>query len=247
MRRWGVWAAWLCAVAPLAWPVQSPSPSPAPSPAAAPVFVEAAEPGVVRPEQVRLLQAARRGELDIVRGLVEAGESVNPPAGSRTPLIAAALHGHIAVMEYVTAKGAEINARDRLGRSALWAAVWAGQREAFDWLLAHGADVNVAAKTGDPLLFLAVEARQLDMARALIEHGAPVERASRSPLWQGFTPLQRAVTLRDVPMVALLRGKGADPRAKNDKGATALDLAHALGAGADADEIRRLLRAGGGE
>lgn len=240
MRRgWG--AGVLFAALPLgAAPVPSPSPSPRAT-TGAPAVVEAAEPGVVRPEQVRLLEAARRGELDVVKRLVEAGETVNPPDGSRTPLIAAALHDHVAVMEYVLAKGAPVDARDRLGRSALWAAVWAGQPQAFKLLLDKGADVNVSAKTGDPLLFMAVEGGRAEMVRELLTRGATVDRPSRSPLWQGVTPLQRAVTLRSVELVTLLLERGADARVKNDKGQTAVDLAAALSAGPDAEAIRKLL------
>lgn len=238
MGRRSVWVGVVLA----AWPAWS-APLPSPSPTApAPDAVEAAEPGIVRPEQVRLLEAARRGELDVVKRLVDAGESVNPPAGWRTPLIAAALHSRIAVMEYLLSKGAEVDARDRLGRSALWAAVWGDQPEAFRLLLSKGADVDVSAKTGDPLLFMAVEGGRLEMARELIARGATVDRKSQNPLWKGYTPLQRAVTLRNAALVTLLIEKGADREAKNDKGQTAADLAAALPAGPDADQIRRLLR-----
>jgi ankyrin repeat protein len=219
----------------------APSPSPSPAATVAPAPVEAAAPGVVRPEQVRLLEAARRGELDVVKRLVEAGETVNPPGGARTPLIAAALHSRLAVMEYLLAKGADVNARDRLGRSALWAAVWGDQPEAFRLLLSKDAAVEVSAKTGDTLLFMAVEGGRLEMARELIARGAQVDRPSRNPLWRGYTPLQRAVTLRNAKAVALLVEKGADPRVKNDQGQTAADLAAALPAGPDADAIRALL------
>ena len=223
-----------------AWGAPLPSPSPRAA-VTAPALVEAAEPGVVRPEQVRLLEAARRGELDVVKRLVEAGENVNPPAGWRTPLIAAALHSHIAVMEYLLAKGADVNARDRLGRSALWAAVWGDQPAALRLLLSKGADVNVSAKTGDTLLFMAVEGGRLEMARELITRGAAIDRPSQNPLWKGYTPLQRAVTLRNAGLVALLLEHGADRQVKNDLGRTAADLAAALPAGPDADEIRKLL------
>lgn len=222
--------------------VRASTPSPTPVAAKPASDFEEAKPitggAGVRPDSVRLLAAARRGELDVVTRLVEAGEAVNPPAGWRTPLIAAALHDHVAVMEYLLAKGAQVNARDLQGRSALWASVWANQPNAFKLLLAKGADVNVASKTGDTLLFMAVERGTLDLARELIAKGAVVDRPSQNPLMKGFTPLHRAAMLRNAAMAGLLLDHGADPQAKNEKGQTPADLA----TGPEADEIRKLLQ-----
>lgn len=190
-----------------------------------------------RGREVRLLLAARRGELDVVKSLVEGGESVNPPPGWRAPLTAAALHDHVAVMEYLLAQGARVDARDRLGRSALWAAVWAEQPHAFQLLLERGAAVDVAAKSGETPLFLAVERNQLEMARALLDKGADPNRPSPGVLLPGFRPLHRAAMLGHVELVRLLLERGADGRATNTAGQTPAEVT----AGPQADAIRKLL------
>lgn len=219
--------------------VPSPAPVGAPaSPPAASGYEDLDAPLSPRGRENRLLLAARRGELDVVKALVEGGERVNPPSGWRTPLIAAALHDQVAVMEYLLDRGAQADARDRLGRSALWAALWAEKAAAARLLIARGAAVDVPAKSGETPLFLAVERGLVDLARELIARGADVDRPSPGVLLVGYRPLHRAAMMGRLDVLRLLLEHGADPQAKTPQGQTAADLAQ----GPQADAIRALLK-----
>ncbi len=224
-----------------AWDAAEPLPAPAMSPTPRPEIpgYDTLGSGSERGREVRLLIAARRGELDVVKRLVESGESVNPRSSWRTPLTAAALHDHVPVLDYLLAQGADLNARDRLGRSALWAAVWAEQAGAFRLLLERGAACDVSAKSGETPLFLAVERNQLEMTRALLDKGADVNRPSPGVLLPGYRPLHRAAMLGHVELVRLLLERGAEPSAKNSAGRTPADVA----AGENAETVRKLLKA----
>jgi ankyrin repeat protein len=69
-------------------------------------------------------------------------------------------------------RGANIDARDRYGQTALMLAAHAGHREVVETLIAHRADLNVTAKFGLSALMLAIVAGHPDVARLLANAGA---------------------------------------------------------------------------
>lgn len=229
----------------LGWASSAPMPAATPTPgAAAPAPLAAPDaPGVpVTPVGVRLLAAAKLGNLALVKALVEQEHAlVDPPEGERTALITAALHGHVPVLDYLLARGARIDARDAQGRSALWAAVWGRQAAASARLLAGGASPDVRSAAGEPLLFMAVERGPVESVRALLDKGARVDAPSQSALFPGVTPLQRAAHLGQAPLVALLLERGADLRHQDRLGRGVLRLAVTSGV---ADVVRLLLDRG---
>jgi hypothetical protein len=68
--------------------------------------------------------------------------------------------------------GADVNARDRYGQTALMLAAHSGHRELVEVLIAGRADLNVTAKFGLSALMLAVIAGHTDIARLLVRAGA---------------------------------------------------------------------------
>lgn len=64
------------------------------------------------------------------------------------------------------------------------------------------------------------------MAKALVEAGAQVEGAS----FDGRTALMMAAMFNRVAIIDYLISKGADPKAKDANGITALDAARTMGA-----------------
>ena len=87
----------------------------------------------------RYRMAASREYLPIMKLLVEAGASVNPPRSS--PLYASAEKGDVAGVEYLLAQGADPKYFDGK-QSPLGAAIRSGNVEVGRMLLAAGADAN---------------------------------------------------------------------------------------------------------
>ena len=90
------------------------------------------------------------------------------------------------------------------------------------FLLAKGARPDAANRAGDTPLSLATQLGWVDGVTALLAAGAKVDAANT----RGETPLILAVHNRDIPMIRLLLGQGADPK-RSDRiaGYSALDYA----------------------
>ena len=78
-------------------------------------------------QDVRLLEAARRGDLSAVKQLIGDGADPNQTdANGETPLLFAAMSGHLAVAKLLLAAGADASRRDSLGYDAYSAAQFFG-------------------------------------------------------------------------------------------------------------------------
>ncbi|USI74249.1 ankyrin repeat domain-containing protein [Sphingomonas morindae] len=75
-------------------------------------------------------------------------------------------------MNFMLGKGADINARDRDGMTALAIAAQLGWAEGVQDLLTYGANVDLPNNQGETPLILATEAHSLPVVRALITQGA---------------------------------------------------------------------------
>ncbi len=97
-----------------------------------------------------LLFAARNGDLETARVLVEAGADVNDVAAAGTSALVIAAHsGHGTLGEYLLDAGADPNLAEA-GYTALHAAVLRGQVDLATALLEHGADVDALVEHGTP-------------------------------------------------------------------------------------------------
>lgn len=99
----------------------------------------AAGPGADKPSQ-GLVEAARQGDVGLLRALMAAGADPNRADGAgTTPLMAAASTGRTAALAALADAGADLDVRDRLGRSALDLALASGHDEAVRLLRQRGA------------------------------------------------------------------------------------------------------------
>jgi ankyrin repeat protein len=168
---------------------------------------------------------------------------VRRQSGGTTALVRAAEGGRVATVRALLKKGADVNARDGYGRTALMLAAARGHAEVVKLLLAAGGDPNLIAVSfhaGDlTALTVAMDAgpeRRAEIIDALLAGGAHLNPADASR-----TPLMRAVEKRDLPLMKLLLGRGADVNRKNLQGLTPLMAAAVEGS---PDAVTFLIGAG---
>ncbi len=151
-------------------------------------------------------------------------------------LIEAGKKGETRNIEGLLAAGAEVDAKDEKGVTALMHASAEGHIQSVEALLDAGADVD--AQASDGLTALMVVARgKTEIARALLDAGADVNAKAQ----HGVTPLLVAVAMGNTLIVRALLDAGADVDAKADSGVTALMLTESN----DTIEIAELLKSAG--
>jgi ankyrin repeat protein len=124
-------------------------------------------------------------------------------------------------------RGAAIEARDRLGRTALALAAKEGRKRVAELLIAHGAAINARAISGATPLFFAAEADHSSVAKDLVGRGADPNLRGAG----GLTPLMAAAFNGNVELSDLFLATGADPDARDGSGKTAIIYAAARGFG----------------
>jgi ankyrin repeat protein len=89
--------------------------------------------------------AARQGNLEVVKYLVEHGADIDKSDNNRdkTPLLAASFKGHFDIVKYLVEKGAKVNAQSINGFTPLHDAAYVGNFEIVKYLIEHGADVRI--------------------------------------------------------------------------------------------------------
>ena len=174
--------------------------------------------GAAMPQDA-LLDAARRGDADAVRALLEEGADPDLAQGDGlTALHLAAREGHLEIVDILIGAGAEAGATTRIGDyTPLHLAGGAGHADVVGALLDAGGDPGaVTTSSGVTPLHLAAEARDGEGAvRLLLEHGAPVNARERSA---GQTPLMFAAAAGRSASAAELLRHGADPSIATEVG-----------------------------
>lgn len=106
----------------------------------------------------------------------------------------AVLSGDHEAVRALLQSGADVNARDRYGQTALMLAAHRGHAVIVDVLIEHGADLDVTAKYSLSALMLAVIAGHEGIVRALMRAGADRSlQGSGAPGFAGKTAYDLAV------------------------------------------------------
>ncbi len=178
-----------------------------------------------------LHKAAREGDADRVRELLDAGADVNVRNADKqrlqyTPLHWAAHFGHLEIAELLISRGADLDAEDPAYSTPLYLAAEEGHPKVVEFLISKGAEVNVkTSKSGD----------------------TPLHRAAWGPVARRFG--KQAETFGADPeqdyegIVAFLIAKDAEINARDKDGKTPLDQATL----SDKGETAALLRKHGAE
>jgi len=161
-----------------------------------------------------------------------------PEAGARDDLGEAAYENDLAAVQASLAKGADIEARDHDGDTALHLAAIQAGPAVIAALIAAGADPNALSTDGQTPLFHAAEHGNLPAVQALLTAGADVNARNKD----SHTPLFYAIDQGHRAVVEALLTAGADLAVRDKDGDTPLDLVLYL----KRDAIADLLRAKGG-
>ncbi|HRH81033.1 MAG TPA: ankyrin repeat domain-containing protein [Thiobacillaceae bacterium] len=141
-------------------------------------------------------------------------------------LHAAAQAGDLAQTQAELAAGASPNWADENGETPLMAAARNGHLEVVQALLAAGADVHARDANDWTALFKACHNPELDagfapVVQALVDAGADVN----ARIFYGITPLMLAAGGGEGAVCEVLLNAGAEAKAANDGGRTALAMA----------------------
>ncbi|WP_257265620.1 ankyrin repeat domain-containing protein [Endozoicomonas sp. ONNA2] len=150
-----------------------------------------------------------------------------------TPLVVAALNGHVASVSTLLRRGANPDIPDWYGRTPLCIAVQCPEEHSFmkinmvNILLDYGANPNTTGNRSFSPLFSAMLENNSDIANMLLDNGADPDpnRCDDS----GRTPLnclvERYCPLHNIGFARLLLALGADPNTSSPSGYTTLNFA----------------------
>ncbi len=118
--------------------------------------------------------------------------------------------GDVPTVRTLLAQGADIDARDHYGQTALMLAAHAGHHEIAGMLIAHNASLDVTAKFGLSALMLAIVAGHAKIAGMLSKAGADLSlRGSGAPGFAGKTAYDLALD-RDMPELSRILAPQTD-------------------------------------
>ena len=119
--------------------------------------------------------------------------------------MSALVRGDILVVKALLVKGADVNSKNSLGRTALMCVSEIGYTEIAQELLANGADVNFQVNNGWTALMLAILNHNTEIVKLLLQYEVDVNARTR----YGMTALSKALALGHVEIVRLLKTAGA--------------------------------------
>ncbi|XP_032587702.1 protein TANC2 isoform X7 [Drosophila mojavensis] len=187
--------------------------------------------------QQALIGAAAQAHVKILEDLLDLNEhelddlSVNvnglEPSSGELALTAAARHGCVDAVNILMSRGAQIDARNRQGYTALWLAVKEGHWSVVEQLLQRGAllDEPLGQARKTPLM-IAAEEGHLELLELLLARGAALEAEDH----EGFTAFSWACLRGHLAAAKCLIEHGCNRQHEDHKGRTALDLAAYQGA-----------------
>jgi ankyrin repeat protein len=117
--------------------------------------------------------------------------------------------GAVAELDALLSRGADVDARDRHGQTAVMLAAIDGNARVVEFLALRGANLDHTAKFGLSATMLAVVRGHGDVVRVLVGAGADLElKGTGAPGFAGKTAFTLAVERADPALIALLTPAG---------------------------------------
>lgn len=201
--------------------------------------------------ETRLMLAAREGNLDLIKTLIQAGVNLNlQNKHGETALIVAAKNGYTDIVDALIQAGANLDLQDNsarnggrferaVGHTALMWAAHHGHIDIVNALLQAGANLNLQQACGSSALNCAAPHGHTAIVNALIQAGAKLD--FRGFFDDGTTPLMDALFRNHPDIANALIQAGANLDLQTAYGTTALIIAVCCGY---TDIVNVLIQAG---
>jgi hypothetical protein len=193
--------------------------------------------------QVKALAAQNTNEINELKAI----GSESSGGVWQTHLMIASARGLKEVVLALLEAGADVNAKNSFGWSALMAAASNGHSEIQELLLDHKADPNAKFWNGYTPLMLSVRHGPVRIIERLLDAGADLnavsvgDRPDQEKNYEGTTPLHQAIIAKKPEIIDLLIRKGADVNRANRQSQTPL---YAAVITEQEEIVRRLIREG---
>ncbi len=130
---------------------------------------------------------------------------------NESPLARMVARGDLAGVRQLIDEGADVGAKDAMGRTSLHVAAFYGRPKTAELLIAHGAEVNSKDRVGMTPLHAATLVGDLSEIEVLLNSGADIQAVDDN----GLTALHLAAAIGQWPVIKLLIQRGADPLSKD--------------------------------
>ncbi|TPX37453.1 hypothetical protein SmJEL517_g00580 [Synchytrium microbalum] len=172
-----------------------------------------------------MIAAAQQGQLNVVKFWIENNADANTKVDSVPMLSIYSALGDLELVKALLTHGAQVNAQDERGTTALYLASENGHSEVVNVLCEHGAEVDHSTVDGKTALWTASQNGHLEVVTYLVQKAENVNQVATNTLNEGQTALFAAAENGHTDVVRLLVEKGGDIKLAQKSGSSPLVIA----------------------
>ncbi|MFO7735006.1 MAG: ankyrin repeat domain-containing protein [bacterium] len=179
-------------------------------------------------------------DTETVKLFIEAKADVDAENHKKqTPLMIASIYNLTEIAKMLINSGANINARDKSGKTALHHSIVNGT-EIFHMLVSNGADLDKKDNKEETPLHYVARFKRKEMFNRLMVENIQLDTSNKN----GFTPLAISIYSKEYKMAKTLIEKGADVKKANSEGVAPLMLAASGGRSSQPELVKLILEKG---